>query len=55
MRTVVRSVLLPGDHALRVEQRAHRASSDFVDNTWLEIDVEGAGDILARSRLREER
>lgn len=54
-RTVVRSILLSGDHALGMEEGTHRAGLDLVDDPWLEIDVEGARDIFSRARLREER
>jgi hypothetical protein len=50
-RTVVCGVLLPGDHALGVEESTHWASFDLVDDAWLEIYIEGARDILARARL----
>lgn len=52
--TVVRGVFFPRDHALGVEERTHRATLDLVDHAWLEVDIERAGDILARARLCEE-
>lgn len=52
--TVVRGVFFPRDHALGVEERTHRATLDLVDHAWLEVDIERAGDILARPRLCEE-
>ena len=51
---VVRGVLLASDHLLRVEQAAVGAGADLVDNVWLEIAVDGAGDIFALARLGEE-
>ncbi len=50
-RTVVRGVFFPSNHALGVEERTHWTGLDFVDDTRLEVDVERAGDILARTRL----
>lgn len=52
--TVVRGVFFPRDHALGVEERTHRATLDLVDHAWLKVDIERAGDILARARLCEE-
>ena len=54
MLTVVRGVLLPGDHRLRVEERPVRAVLHVVNDARLEIDVERSRDVLARGRLREE-
>ena len=54
IRTVVRGVFFPRDHALGVEERTHWATLDLVDHAWLEVDIERAGDILARARLCEE-
>jgi hypothetical protein len=54
-RTVVCGVFFPRDHALGVEERTHGATLDLVDDAWLEVDIERAGDILARARLCEER
>lgn len=44
---VVGSILLAGDHLLRVEQAAVCASADFVDNVGLQISVDGTGNVLA--------
>ena len=51
---VVRGILLASDHLLGVEQAAVGAGADLVDDIWLEIAVDGAGDIFALARLGEE-
>merc|ERR1719331_1631741 len=53
-RKVVRGVLLPGDQLLRVEQLAVGPRAHLVDHGRLEVHEHGAGDVLARPRLREE-
>ena len=53
--TVVGRILLSSNHRLRVEQRAIRTGLDIVDCAGLEVNVERAGDILARASLGEER
>ena len=53
-RTVVSSIFLSSDHRLRVEQLAIRASLHIVDDTWLEIHVEGSWDVLPTASFREE-
>mmetsp|Transcript_19637 Transcript_19637/g.22574 ORF Transcript_19637/g.22574 Transcript_19637/m.22574 type:complete len:488 (-) Transcript_19637:42-1505(-) len=52
---VVRSVLLSGDQLLRVEQLAVRARAHLVHDRRLQVEEHSAGDVLAGSRLREER
>lgn len=44
---VVGSILLSGDHLFRVEQAAVGAGANFVDHIWLEIAVNGTGNIFA--------
>ena len=51
---VVGGILLASDHLLGVEQAAVGAGADLVDDIWLEIAVDGAGDIFALARLGEE-
>jgi hypothetical protein len=51
---VVGSVLLAGDELLRMEQLSVSTSSDLVNDRGLEVDKDGAGDVLASSCFREE-
>ena len=51
---VVRGVLLTGDDLLGVEQLAVGAGADLVDHGGLEIEEDGAGDVLASTSLGEE-
>ena len=51
---VVGGILLAGDELLRVEELAVRARADLVDGRRLKVDVDGAGDVLAGTSLREE-
>ena len=44
---VVGSILLAGDHLLRVEELAVGTGADLVDDVGLEIDVDGTGNVLA--------
>jgi hypothetical protein len=52
--TVIGSILLASDEGLRMEETAVGSRADLVDHVGLEIDVQGAGYVLARRRLREE-
>ena len=54
-RVVVGSILLSVDDLLRMVQLGVGASTDFVTNRGLEIDVDGTGDMLSGLRLAEER
>jgi hypothetical protein len=54
-RVVVRGVLLARDELLRVVELAVRADADLVDDRGLEVDEDGAGDVLAGAGLGEER
>jgi hypothetical protein len=47
MHTVVGRVLLASDHLLGMEQAAVSTSSDFIDNIWLQINVDGSWDVLS--------
>ena len=51
---VVGSVLLAGDELLGVVQLAVRAGAHLVDDARLEVDEDGAGDVLAGAGLGEE-
>ena len=53
--TVVGRILLSRNHRLRVEQGPVGTRLDVVDGARLKIDVKRAGDVLARTRLGEER
>lgn len=44
---VVGSILLAGDHHLRVEQVAVRTGADLVDDIGLQVAVDGTGNVLA--------
>jgi hypothetical protein len=50
---VIGSVFLSGDQLLWVVKLAVGASADFVNDSWLEVNVDGAGDVLASTSLRE--
>ena len=52
--TVVSSILLAGNHSLRVEEGPVSACLYVVDCAGLEIDVNGTRDIFARTSLGEE-
>ena len=52
--TVVGRILLAGNHGLRMEERPVVAALDLIDGARLEVDVEGAGNVLARASLGEE-
>jgi hypothetical protein len=51
---VVGGILLSGDELLGVEQLSVGSGTDFIDNGGLEIEEDGAGDVLASTSLREE-
>lgn len=53
-RTIVSSVLFPRDHRFWMEERPIQASLDIVDDAGFKINVQGAGNMLSRARLREE-
>ena len=53
-RIVVCRVLLPGHQLLRVEELTVRSSSNLVDHSWLKVDKDRPGDVLACTRLGEE-
>jgi hypothetical protein len=44
---VVGSILLAGDHLLRVEELTVGTSADLIDDVGLEIGVDGTGNVLA--------
>lgn len=52
--TVVSSILLAGNHSLRVEEGPVSACLYVVDCAGLEIDINGTRDIFARTSLGEE-
>jgi hypothetical protein len=51
---VVGGIFLSGDELLGVEELSVGAGSDFVDNGWLEIEEDAAGNVLASTSLGEE-
>ena len=51
---VVCSVLLPGHELLGVEHLPVSPGAHLVDHRWLEIDKDGAGNVLAGARLGKE-
>ena len=51
---VVGGVLLAGDELLWVEELSVGASADLIDDGWLEIEEDSAGDVLASTSLGEE-
>jgi hypothetical protein len=51
---VVGSIFLTGDDLLGVIELAVGTSADFIAHTWLKIDVDGTGDVLASTSLGEE-
>jgi hypothetical protein len=53
-RVVVRRVFLAVDDLLRMEELALRAGSDLIDDGGLDVDEDGARNMLAGARLREE-
>jgi len=52
-RVVVSSIFLAGDDLLRMVQLAISASTDFVTDSRLKIDEDGARDVLAGTGLGE--
>jgi hypothetical protein len=53
--TIASSILLASDKGLWVEKAPVGASPHLINHVGLEIDVERAGDVLARGCLGEER
>merc|ERR1719507_1508280 len=51
---VVGSVLLSSDELLGVEELAVGSGPDLINDSWLQIDKDGPGDMLAGAGLREE-
>ena len=51
---IVGGILLTRDELLRVEKLSVGAGSDFIDDGRLEIEEDGAGDVLASTSLGEE-
>merc|ERR1719163_598052 len=52
---VVRGILLTGDQLLRVEKLTVSTSADLIDHRRLQVDEDAARDVLAGTRLGEER
>jgi hypothetical protein len=50
---VVGGIFLSGDQLFRVEQLTVGSSSDFVNNSWLEIDEDTTWDVLAGTSFGE--
>ena len=53
-RIVVCCILLPGHQLLRVEELTVGSSSNLVNHSWLKVDKDGSGDVLACAGLGEE-
>lgn len=51
---VVASIFLSGDHLFWVEQGSVGTSANFVDDIWLEVDVDSPWDVLSGAGLSEE-
>jgi len=51
---VVGGVFLAGDQLLGMEELSVGASSDFIDDGWLEINEDGSGNVLSCTSLGEE-
>jgi len=51
---VVGSIFLAGDELFRVKQLAVGTSADFVDDSGLQVDKDGTGNVLTSTSLREE-
>ena len=51
---VVGGILLAGDQLLRVEELSVGASSDLIDDGWLEINEDGSWNVLSSASLGEE-
>ena len=51
---VVGGIFLSGDELLWVEELSVGAGSDLIDDGWLEIEEDSAGDVLASTSLGEE-
>ena len=52
---VVSSIFFPGDKLLRMKKLPVSSGTDLVDNSGLEIDEDGSGDMLPSASLAEER
>jgi hypothetical protein len=50
---VVGGIFLTGDQLLRVEELSVGTSSDFINNSWFEIDEDSSGDVLSGTSFRE--
>lgn len=53
MLTVARSVLLPSDHRLWVEEFTVLACSDFVYDIWFEVDVKRTRNVFPGRGFRK--
>lgn len=51
---VVGGIFLSGDELLGVEELSVGASSDFVDDSWLQVEEDTSGNVLASASLGEE-
>ena len=51
---VVSSVLFPRDKLLRMEKLTVRSGTDFIDNSRLQINEDGSGNMLSSTSLAEE-
>ena len=50
---VVGGILLSSDQLFGVEKLSVGSGSDLVNNSWLQINKDGSGDVLASTSLRE--
>jgi len=51
---VVGGILFAGDQLLGVEKLTVGSGTDLIDNSWLQIDEDGSGDVFSGSSLTEE-
>lgn len=51
---VIGCIFLAGYQLLRMEKLAVGASSNFIHNSWLQINEDSSGDVLAGTSLAEE-
>ena len=50
---VVCGILLSGDELLRMEELAIRSGSDLVNHSWLQVDKDGTGNVLAGTLIKK--
>jgi hypothetical protein len=50
---VVGGIFLSGDELFRMEELSVGSSSDFIDDSWFEIEEDGSWDVLSGTSFRE--